>query len=472
MQHHQSKFHWRYLLFCFALLALLASCTPVIRPPDAQSAPPAENRAVANVRQVLMQQLQADTVDIAVAAVSQEAWSDACLGAGRANESCMQVQTPGYEITLAVNGNEYRYRTNEDGSDFRLVEAPAPTIGERILTWTGNDENGCQTVEAGADGVAFGPCYGTYLGVPYSFATRQSDLTTFAGQYQSFTAETPAGAIDFVGYGATVATPAEQRMIAEWARLVYLEAQGGRSGASWGLIFAWHREGGIAGFCDDVTVYESGETYVTSCRGNQPQELGRVRLSPDQLTLVYGWVDTLQPFEVGQSDPATADAMTVRIVFSGAGSAAATDAVQQAINDLALTLINATTTGANQATDATGDSNDSVSTPLTTTLPITDTGEAIIESVEVHILESNPVQIEAIIRGQLPDACSFIKDSSIAVEGNIFNIRLTTDRQPNQRCIQVLTPFEQTIRLGSPEPAAGDYEVRVGAIVQSFTLDQ
>jgi inhibitor of cysteine peptidase len=279
--------------------------------------------------------------------------------------------------------------------------------------------------------------------------------------------------VDFVGAGDQVATPAEQRMIAEWARLVALEAQGGRSGASWGLVFAWHREGGIAGFCDDVTVYVSGDAYITSCKGDQPQALGRVRLSSNQLTLIYGWMDTLQPLEVEQRDPATADAMTTRIVFSGAGNAAANESIQREISDLALTLIYQATSDAAPVVQPEPLPMPAASAIITTaTLPITDTGEAIIERVEVRIVATDPVQIEAVIRGQLPDSCSFIQDASVGVEGNIFTVRLTTARQLDQRCIQILTPFEQIVRLGSPEPAAGAYEVYVGQVVESFTLGE
>jgi inhibitor of cysteine peptidase len=473
MMQPRTSFSWFQLTVSLFLFWLLAACTPVIRQPDAHSAAGEDTMAVANVRQLLIQQLHANTDDVAVVAVIQEEWSDSCLGAGRANESCALAQTPGYAITFAVNGDEYRYHTNTDGSDFRLVTAPPPAIGERVLTWTGTDASGCQTVEAGTAGVAYGPCFGTLLGAPYSFDTRQPDLREFTDTYQSFTVETPAGTVDFVGAGDQVATPAEQRMIAEWARLVALEAQGGRSGASWGLVFAWHREGGIAGFCDDVTVYVSGDAYVTSCKGDQPQALGRVRLSSNQLTLIYGWMDTLQPLEVEQRDPATADAMTTRIVFSGAGDAAANESIQREISDLALTLIYQATSDAAPVVQPEPLPMPAASAIITTaTLPITDTGEAIIERVDVRILETNPVQIEAVIRGQLPDSCSFIQDASVGVEGNIFTVRLTTARQLDQRCIQILTPFEQIVRLGSPEPAAGAYEVYVGQVVESFTLGE
>lgn len=463
MMQHQATFRSHHLIVFVVLSALLAACTPVIRPSDAQAAPPpsAEKMAVANVRQILMQQLHADVNAVTVVDVTAEQWADACLGAGRANELCAQATTPGYRITLVVKGAEYRYHTNEDGSNFRLVEAPAPASGERILTWTGNDEAGCQTIEAGTEGVAYAPCFGTFLGVPYSMETRQPDLVAFANEYQFFTADTAVGSVEFFGRGDKVATPAEQRMIAEWAHLVSLEAQGGRSGASWGLAFAWHREGGIAGFCDDVTVYRTGEAYLTSCKGNQPQDLGRVRLDADQLATVYDWVDTLQPFELDQSDPAQADAMTIRIVFSGSGSTVATAADQQAIIDFAQSLLAQVAAAA----AAPGDTVPADSTNIIT-------GEAMVESIEVRILESNPVQIEAVVHGFLPDACTTLADSSVGLVGNTYQITLTTSRPADQMCAQVVTPFEQVVKLGSPEPATGVYEVQAGEIVESFTLGQ
>lgn len=708
MTETKSKLYKLLFIGYLLMIGLLAACTPLIQPPLAATTTQNEEQALANVRQVLMQQLHTDVAAVEVLEVTPENWPDACLGAATGEEICGQVVTPGYAMTLTVHSDPYLYHTNGDGSVMRLVAAPAPVIGARVLTWRNSDESGCQTIEAGPDGVAFGPCGGQLLGVPYSFDTRQPALSTFANTYQAFTAETPAGTVDFVGTGSQVATPAEQRMIAEWAHSVNLEAQGGRSGASWGLVVAWHREGGLAGFCDDVTVYVTGDAYITSCRGNQPQELGRVQLAPDQLAIVYDWVDTLQPFEVEETDPATEDAMTIRMVFSGAGTAAANEAVEQAITDLALTLINEVTNGitppttpadplagcltpgaeqqlftdeangycllypagyvavegennsvslvkgdimnhtdprveivvmdalthtlatvaadlaaqyglpgspveqgsitvagadavmldnlpgqdlnrrvalihngrlysffftplgepgeafyqgildsfrfldvtnptplplpdastvittavpyiqalvnvnmrsgpgtgydivgkifAGQTAQVTGSTSDNGwwrvicpdgsigdcfvvndpsltqpaaapgGTPITTptpapvTIPVTDTGEAIIESVDVRILETGPVQVEAVIRGQLPDVCSFIQDSSVGAVGSTFYIRLSTARQLAQRCIQSLTPFEQVVRLGSPEPPTGTYEVHVGAVVATFTL--
>ncbi len=272
--------------------------------------------AVMSLRQVLVQQLHSDVASVQIVSVEEMTWPDRCLGAPQADELCAPAETPGYRITLAVNGDQYTFHTDLDGNQIRPVGVPEPSIGERILTWFGSDDSGCQTVEVGSSGVAFGRCGRPLIGVPFSFDTRQGDVAEFAANYATFAAETPAGTVDFKGQGPDRATPAEQRMIAEWARLVWSEAQAGRSGASWGLIFAWHREGGPAGFCDDVAVYVTGDVYVSSCQGEQPVDLGRIRLNADQLATVFNWVDTWQPAEQELNDPAA----TVQLVFAGAGT--------------------------------------------------------------------------------------------------------------------------------------------------------
>jgi hypothetical protein len=50
----------------------------------------------------------------------EKEWSDGCLGLGRPNEGCIAVITPGYEVTVSVNGTEQTYRTNSDGTQIRM----------------------------------------------------------------------------------------------------------------------------------------------------------------------------------------------------------------------------------------------------------------------------------------------------------------------------------------------------------------
>jgi hypothetical protein len=72
---------------------------------------------------------------------------------------------------------------------------------------------------------------------------RPRGLQHFLDRYQPFEADTPAGRVTFAGRGNPVATPFEERSLAEWASLVHQELRSGRSGASWGLAVALKQEG-------------------------------------------------------------------------------------------------------------------------------------------------------------------------------------------------------------------------------------
>jgi hypothetical protein len=299
-----------------------------------------ESEQVAGVvRQMLMQQLQADFDEIEIVEIEEMEWPDGCLGLPATNEMCILMITPGYRIVLEVDGDEYVYRTDQQGLVIRLEAAPETRIGETVIEWTETDDTViCTTARIGTEGVAFGLCGGTLMGGHLAMPERAEDLEEFRSTYASFEADTPAGRLVFTGEGDEEATPAEQRMIAEWARLVNLEAGAGRSGASWGLVFAWNREGGIAGFADHVTVYVTGEVYASDSGNEAPVTLGQTRLDAEQLAQVYAWVDRLASFEFEQADPATADGMTIRIVFSGAGEEEAGEAQIQEIQEFASML--------------------------------------------------------------------------------------------------------------------------------------
>jgi hypothetical protein len=49
-------------------------------------------------------------------------WTDGCLGAGRPDEGCIQVITPGYRVMLEVDGQTYEFRTDETGSQIRQAQ--------------------------------------------------------------------------------------------------------------------------------------------------------------------------------------------------------------------------------------------------------------------------------------------------------------------------------------------------------------
>jgi len=99
-------------------------------------------------------------------------------------------------------------------------------------------------------------------------------------------------------------------------------------------------------------------------------------------------------------------------------------------------------------------------------------GLANVESIEILILESFPVQIRVVARGNHPDGCTSIVDTDVTQEGNTFLVAITTFRPPDQVCTQALVPFEETIALDVLGLPAGAYTVDVNGVTGTFELTQ
>lgn len=97
-------------------------------------------------------------------------------------------------------------------------------------------------------------------------------------------------------------------------------------------------------------------------------------------------------------------------------------------------------------------------------------GLAPVQTVELRILESFPVQVHAVARGELPDPCTSIASVSQARRGFDIEVRLTTTRPRDLACIQVLAPFEEIVALDVLGLPAGRYRVEVNGVEASFVL--
>ena len=98
------------------------------------------------------------------------------------------------------------------------------------------------------------------------------------------------------------------------------------------------------------------------------------------------------------------------------------------------------------------------------------TGLATVEEIDILTLESFPVQIFVIARGNLPDPCTEISEVLQEREGDIFFITIKTYRPPGP-CIQVLAPFEKIIPLDVYGLPAGTYTVDVNGVQAIFDLE-
>ncbi len=98
-------------------------------------------------------------------------------------------------------------------------------------------------------------------------------------------------------------------------------------------------------------------------------------------------------------------------------------------------------------------------------------GEATVESIQLLILESFPVQVNARVRGVLPDGCTTLDQMTTEHAGNNFTITLTTFRPAGAVCTEAEVPFDEAIGLDVFGLEAGEYTVTANGVSGSFTLD-
>lgn len=297
--------------------------------PAATSAPPAAAR---NIVTMLRGWLNAPDAAINLISAEPQEWPNACLGLSVQGEMCAQVVTPGYKLTFEANGAQYVFHTDPEAYRYRVAAAPLPSIGEVLVTWTGQktpEEGSCATTEIGTDALSISDCGGTPVQANFVREQNAQAMKNYAAGYVSFEADTQAGKVAFNGKGSAQPTPAEQRMIAELADLMYREAIMGRPGASWANAVALQREGSLPA-C--INVLTTGEVNVNSC---QPDDAGiSTRLNPSGLDQLYRWLDTFSAFEYAVDG---ADKITMQ--FTGRGSSPATAEDMQAVHTFVESLI-------------------------------------------------------------------------------------------------------------------------------------
>jgi hypothetical protein len=107
-----------------ALLVIAATaCAPPTTEPEVPDAPvelPSDVEAAA--KEVVMARSGVPVEEIEVVSAEEEEWPDACLGLAGEDEVCAQVVTPGWEVTLTADGEEYVVRTDQNGSAVRVEE--------------------------------------------------------------------------------------------------------------------------------------------------------------------------------------------------------------------------------------------------------------------------------------------------------------------------------------------------------------
>jgi hypothetical protein len=96
--------------------------------------------------------------------------------------------------------------------------------------------------------------------------------------------------------------------------------------------------------------------------------------------------------------------------------------------------------------------------------------DAQVQSVEIQVDKTDPVQVNAIVRGMQAAACTTFANTQLYSASNTFMIKLIMISHSDQDCTLVDTPFEQTIPLNNTDLPKGDYTVKVNGVSAVFTL--
>lgn len=120
--------------------------------------------------------------------------------------------------------------------------------------------------------------------------------------------------------------------------------------------------------------------------------------------------------------------------------------------------------------------NKSAPTTTTTKDPIatqslTTSNEAKVESIQIVITESFPVQISVVAKGHLPDNCTLINQVTEERNNNTLIVKILTTSQPvGKNCTHTAQTFEEIIPLTVVGLKAGIYAVKVNDITDTFEL--
>ncbi len=279
---------------------------PMQGTPSAVDQKAAERAAIAN----LAKGLGIAENQIAVVSTTELVWPNGCLGVQRLGVMCTLNQGPGFRIILSAKGLQYEVHTNHDGSVVAPEEpVQAPFSAEKVAIHQLASNLGIADSDVKVVNVAMVEWPDSCLGV-----AQQGIMC------------------------AQVVTPGYLFELEAGGRQYDYHTNGDASQIMPGsLAMDWAEKGGIAGLCENITVYLSGEVYGQDCRPGGDGRMGV--LTAAQRAQLYAWTDKLANTTIDLSDPkGAADAMTRTADLFSSGPQTATQADKQAIFNFGQTL--------------------------------------------------------------------------------------------------------------------------------------
>jgi hypothetical protein len=98
------------------------------------------------------------------------------------------------------------------------------------------------------------------------------------------------------------------------------------------VALSWERQGGLAGFCDSLVVFRSGEVYASRCAPAAETRMGALAslFSAGELAQFMAWLRRFGQLSIDASDPqAASDRMLVTLTLRGTGTQASVSQTEQ-----------------------------------------------------------------------------------------------------------------------------------------------
>ncbi|MCL4868960.1 MAG: hypothetical protein KJ063_08335 [Anaerolineae bacterium] len=124
-----------------------------------------------------------------------------------------------------------------------------------------------------------------------------------------------------------------------------------------------------------------------------------------------------------------------------------------------------------------GDTNQSTLQTTPIPMPVTTeilylSVEPIIDNVRLLVLQANPIQVDVIINGSLPNGCARLVGFTQERQGDRFLIKVQAEQEQDAVCTEALIPFTDSISLDLPDLPDGFYQVEVGDKIASFQVGE
>lgn len=310
-----------FLILVIAVMAITACAPeaaategPTIEEPTPSHIPvdltPAQRAALT----ALSEQLNLSVDKITLISTEAITWPDGCLGIVRMGVICTQAEVPGFKIILEADGQKYEFHTNQDGSIAMLVEGAQDSAKiEQVVIKQ----------------------------LAANLGLQESDISVVSNATIEFNDACLGVAMEGVMCAQAV-TPGHIIVLeANGVQYEYHTTADGRRIQPATLAMVWKREGGIAGFCDSMTVFLSGEVYANQCKPKAEGRMGTFAdlLSSSQQKQFMDWMAQFAEAKLDASDPAgVADRMMVTLNLFGSGSKQVTKSDQQALFEFAQNL--------------------------------------------------------------------------------------------------------------------------------------